>query len=68
MCLELLEEPKYAILVVSGCITLHLVLPIPQPDFHQLVQKDCRILLTVLHEYSDHLEPFLHQTIFLVPL
>lgn len=54
-------------MVVSSSITLHLGLPIPQPDFHQLVQEYRRVLLTVLHEYLDHLEPLLHKAIFIIP-
>jgi len=66
--LELRKETKDALLVVSGgCIALHLSLPVPQPDFHQLVQKDRRVLLTVLHEHFNHLDPFPHKAIFLIP-
>ena len=64
---ELREEPKNAILVVSGCAALHLGLPIPQPNFHQLVQEDSRVLLTVLHEHFDHLEPIFHKVVFVIP-
>ena len=66
--LEFREEPKDSILVVSGPITLHIGLPIPQPDFHQLIQKYRRVLLTIFHEHFDHLEPLLHKAVFIIPL